>query len=192
MKPTAFLAILATTSLVAVPALAEPLDIAEVETTVTLDDVEANALDYWPEIGADLNALVSAGLIDQMEPNGDYSIRLDVTEMSLEGATVLGAEGEFNELDGWVYIYGPTETTEPVERLRIQLSAEEAYVEVPSNMTVVAPARAEFYNALVTAFAAKTVSEVAKQETQWFLDDDGRPVLEDSDSNDGDSDGGDD
>lgn len=143
MKTVSLMALLTGTALIATPVVAEPLDIASVETAVTLEDVDSNALDFWPEIAEDMTTLVSAGLIDQITESGDYKVKVDVQEMSLGGATVLGPDGAFNQLNGWVYLFGPESDVQTIEKFQIEMSAEQGAIATPENMIVAVPQRSE-------------------------------------------------
>ena len=169
-KRTALLSLLASASLAATPLMAEPLDISSVEVEANLEAVDSNALDRWPDIAEDLTLLISAGLDEQMEANGDYDVRVDVTEISNMGTTYLSDEGEFNTLEGWVYIDGP-DSDFPLKKFEIALSAEELDGVTAINATMVPPDRAAFYDALVMGFAHKVVADVSELETQWLVPD---------------------
>ncbi|SDE77295.1 hypothetical protein SAMN04488117_101163 [Celeribacter baekdonensis] len=167
-KQSAILALFTATSLMAAPICAAPLDIADVTVVTNLEAVEANALDRWPEIAGDLTIAITSGLADHLQEGGDYHITVDVTEISNAGTTLLGNDGAFNQLNGWVYIDGP-DSEEPLKKMWIELSAEEGATLAPSDITIVAPKRIAFYDALVTAFTYKVVSEVSELQTEWLV-----------------------
>lgn len=166
-KRTVLFSLLASASLAATPLMAAPLDISSVEVEANLEAVDANALDRWPDIAEDLTLMISAGLNDQMDVNGDYDVRVDVTEISNMGATFLSDEGEFNTLEGWVYIDGP-DSDEALKKMHVMLKAEELDGVTAINATMVPPDRAAFYDALVMGFATQVVSEVSELEPQWL------------------------
>nr|WP_319251729.1 hypothetical protein [uncultured Celeribacter sp.] len=170
MKRTALFAILASTTLVAAPLAAEPLDISEVEVVTDLEAVDANALDRWPEIAADLTVAITSGLDELMEEDGRYSVSVDVTEISNAGATMLGEDGEFNRIEGWAYVNGPGSDM-PLEKLKIELEAEEGVALVPADVTIKAPERESFYDALVAGFAYEVSSDVSELQTEWLKPD---------------------
>ena len=138
--------------------------IAEADVIVELEDVNANALDYWPTIEKDLEAK----LAEKIEPyySGDgYDITVRLSEISIDGSALLGNEGEFNTLKGWVYIREQG-NPDPVDSVGLSMTAKtgEANYEAPENTVVVVipPARAAFYDALLDRFAERTVEEVEK------------------------------
>ncbi|WP_417261012.1 hypothetical protein [Celeribacter sp.] len=166
-KRTALLSLLASASLAATPLMAEPLDISSVEVTANLEAVDSNALDRWPDIAEDLTLMISAGLDEQMSEDGPYDVRVDVTEISNLGTTYLSDEGEFNTLEGWVYIDGP-DSDEALKKMHVMLKAEELDGVTAINATMVPPDRAAFYDALVMGFATQVVGEVSELQTQWL------------------------
>lgn len=167
LKRNALAAVFATTTILAAPLAAQPLDIADVEVIANLGAVDANALDRWPDIAGDLTVAITSGLEDRLSEDGDYHVTVDLNEISNAGATMLADDGEFNQLKGWVYIDGP-DSDVPLKKIFIDLSAEEGAAMVPSNVTIVPPKRAEFYDALVVTFAQKVVSDVTELETEWL------------------------
>lgn len=162
--------LLATTAL-GTAAMADPLPIKSVETEVKLSSVDANALGYWPEIAADLDQAVTTGLSSQMDEYGDYSVSIEINEISLGGVSELTDDGEFNTINGWVYVNAEDEEF-PVEKFEITMNAETGVpFVVPAGSTIVAPGRTDFYDALVTAFAIETIKDVATLDTTWVDDD---------------------
>ena len=133
--------------------------IAEVDVDVELSDMDANALDYWPDIGHDLAAAILAAA-DPMLAEGGYLVDVQVAEISLAGATKLLESGEFNHLEGWVYIRDE-EGAPPVKSEQIVLDASTFTPGGNSDFFII-PGRPDFYNALVNVFALRTVEEVAE------------------------------
>lgn len=170
MKRTVLFALLTSASVTAGPLLAEPLDISSVEVEANLEAVDSNALDRWPAIAEDLTLAITAGLNDRMEEGGDYDVRVDVTEISNLGATYLSDDGEFNQLEGWVYVDGPG-SDEALKKFHIMLKAEELEGFKPVNVAIVPPDRAAFYDALVMAFADQVVTDVSELQTEWLVPD---------------------
>lgn len=170
MKRTVLFALLTSASLAATPLLAEPLDISGVGVKADLEAVDSNALDRWPDIAEDLTLAITAGLSDQFKENGDYEVRVDVKDISNLGSAYLGDDGKFNRLEGWVYIDGP-DSDEPLKKYHIALKAEELEGFKPVNVAIVPPDRAEFYDALVMAFADQVVTDVSELQTEWLVPD---------------------
>lgn len=148
----------AVAALVATGALAAywPL-ISDADVVVELEDVNANALSYWPDIESDLEAK----LVEKIAPyySGDgYEITISLSEISIDGSALLGNEGEFNTLKGWIYIREKG-NPDPVESLGLSLEAKTGAVD-PSATIVIAPAQDKFYDTLLDRFAERTVEEV--------------------------------
>ena len=131
--------------------------IAEADVKVDLDDVDANALQYWPNIEKDLEAK----LAEKIEPlySGDgYDITVSLSEISIDGSALLGNEGEFNTLKGWVYIREQG-NPDPVDSVGLSLTAKTGDVD-PAADIVIAPSQNAFYDALLDRFAERTIEEV--------------------------------
>lgn len=131
--------------------------IAEADVKVELADVDANALDYWPTIERDLEAKLSAELSPYYSDQG-YDITVRLAEISIDGSALLGNEGEFNTLKGWVYIREQG-NPDPVESVGLSLTAVTGEVD-PEADIVIPPARNAFYEALLVRFAERTIEEV--------------------------------
>lgn len=131
--------------------------ISEADVVVEFDDINANALTYWPDIERDLEAK----LAEKIEPffSGEgYEITVSLSEVSVDGSALLGNDGEFNTLKGWVYIREKGDPT-PVESVGLSLQAKTGEVD-PSADIVIAPSQNAFYDALLTRFAERAVEEV--------------------------------
>lgn len=133
--------------------------ISEADVVVELEDVNANALDYWPAIEADLEEKLAEKIAPYHSGDGhDITVRL--SEISIDGSALLGNEGEFNTLVGWVYIR-EKDNPEPVESIGLSLTATTAETTVASQTAIIIPpARNAFYEALLDRFAERTVEEV--------------------------------
>ncbi len=131
--------------------------IAEADVKVELDDVQANALEYWPDIERDLEEKLASAIAPHYSGDG-YDVTIRLSEISIDGSALLGNEGEFNTLTGWVVVreqHNPA----PVERVWVSLTAKTGEVD-PEADIVIAPARNAFYNALLDRFAERTVEEI--------------------------------
>jgi hypothetical protein len=134
-----------------------PSPISDVKVSVELEAVDANALDRWPSIGNDLSEAILAAAGPYLSEDG-RSVAVVLNEVSLGGTDVLGEEGEFNRLGGWVYVRDdPAEP--PILSEEIVLVAD-TYVPGGTSLIHVVPGRPEFYNALVNVFAIRVVEEV--------------------------------
>jgi hypothetical protein len=147
--------------LAAVPVLAVaqevPTPISDVAVSVELEAVDANALDRWPEIGADLTAAILAAAAPYVADEG-RSVAVVLNEVSLGGTTVLGENGEFNRLGGWVYVRDDP-AAPPILSEEITFQAD-TFVPGGTSELYIVPGRPEFYNALVNVFALRVVEEV--------------------------------
>ena len=132
--------------------------VSEVDVIVELEDAaNANALEYWPSIETDLESLLEEKLAGQMANEGhDVTVRL--AEVSLDGSPLLGTDGEFNTLKGWIYIREPGDP-DPVESVGISLNAEvgEGDEDALINLN---PSIDDMYRALLDRFAERTIEEV--------------------------------
>lgn len=114
---------------------------------------DTNALKLWPDVTEDLQKMVKDAVQPMMADDGvDVKVRL--TEMSLEGETMLPDDGEFNWLSGWVFLY---RDGTPVKSFPVIMRADSPdAVSVPGAVIVVAPNDSDYYNALLAGFAAHT------------------------------------
>ncbi len=131
--------------------------IAEADVKVELDDVNANALQYYPNIEQDLEAKLAEKIQPHHSDDG-YDVTVSLSEISVDGSVLLGNEGEFNTLKGWVYIREQG-NPDPVESVGLSLTAVTGEVD-PAADIVIAPSQNAFYDALLDRFAERTVEEV--------------------------------
>lgn len=143
-------------------AMAEDLKIAEIEVKSELADVtDSNALQFWPEIESDLKTAVEAALVPMLDENGD-DVVVSLSEVSLSGSAVLGDAGEFNQMRGWVYVFGDDRSA-PKHSFEVILSAQSAAVgSVPENTIIIPVSDADFYNVLIAAFATSTAEKLGE------------------------------
>ena len=134
-----------------------PVAISDVDVTVEIEAVDSNALDRWPEIGADLAAAIMAAAAPYIAEGG-RSVSVVLNEVSLGGTTILGESGEFNRLGGWVYVRDDP-ANPPIVSEEIELQAD-TFVPGGTSQFYVVPGRPEFYNALVNVFAVRVIEEV--------------------------------
>ncbi|MGR3321222.1 MAG: hypothetical protein ACU0DK_04745 [Pseudooceanicola sp.] len=137
----------------AAPVLAvdEPFPVSGVEVTTDLDNVDvSNVNAFYPEMNADLEKLIWAQ-IENPQTDGSKGFNIDVklTEVALDGGQ-LGAEGEFNTLDG-VVTYRFDDAPQPSGTFPIEVRSGAG--DAPVGVIVVAPSEADYYSAMLTAFA---------------------------------------
>lgn len=132
--------------------------IAEADVVVELEDAKnANALQFWPQIETDLETV----LAQKMQPfySGEgYDVTIRLTKVSMTGSTLLTDKGEFNHLEGWVYVRNQDDP-DPVDSFKVIISAETGTAGLSEGMYLL-PGLADFYVALLNGFADKTVREI--------------------------------
>lgn len=139
-------------------ATAQDVSVADIDVTVELGDVEnANALDYWPSIEADMEKVMTDRVSAFYAPDG-VDIDVSVTEVSLSGSKLLSDDGEFNTLQGWVYVRDENNGN-LLDTFHINLRAETGMVGWQDG-AVKLPEMQAFYDTLIEAFAEKTVEGV--------------------------------
>ncbi len=149
--------------LAALPALvaqADPIRIDEIRVTTDLEAMEYNALDYWPEMQADIQNAIAQKVAD-FPGEVVYDVDVTIDAVSLNGSGLLNGEGEFNHLRGWVRAYPDGYPAAP-QTFSVEMVAttdEPAFVSGP--VVIVPPAEGEFYAALVDAFAAEAAAQLA-------------------------------
>ena len=131
----------------------------EADVVVELEDAEnANALEYWPRIEADLEEVMAA-YVAPMKSGDGYDVTVRLTEVSLSGSKVLEGEGEFNHLEGWVYVRDQGEPS-VVDSFKVTIDAKTGSAGIADGM-VILPDMDAFYVALLNGFADKTVKTIA-------------------------------
>ncbi len=151
-------------------AAADPVALSNIEVRTDLTDFEnSNALEYWPDLAADLSAAI-AERSNLTGDSSDPSVRIEVTEVAVNGATMLPDTGEFNELFG-IVIGMPGESAledgqnnrgvdEPFLESPILLHAKEGTAIAGEGVIMVPPSQDDFYNAMVATFADIVVQKV--------------------------------
>jgi hypothetical protein len=138
-----------------------PAPISDVKVSVELEAVDANALDRWPSIGNDLTEAILAAASPYLAEDG-RTVAVVLNEVSLGGTAVLGEEGEFNRLGGWVYVRDdPAEP--PIVSEEVVLVAD-SFVPGGTSLIHIIPGRPEFYNALVNVFAIRVIEEAQEAD----------------------------
>ncbi len=135
----------------------DQIPIGNIAVTVEFEDVDANALQYWPNIATDLQAAIEARAMPYRASDGvDISVQLK--EISLSGSRILSGTGEFNHLEGWAYFRRAGEDV-PFDQESIVLDASTVQAGV-SPEGIVVPGVPVFYSALIDGFAIATVDKL--------------------------------
>ncbi|RKF14867.1 hypothetical protein D6850_08325 [Roseovarius spongiae] len=155
-------------------AAADPLAVSDVEVRTDLTDFEnSNALDYWPELAADLGAAITERV--NLTGKAEHpSITVEVTEIAVDGSTILPESGEFNQLVG-VVIGEPGESTiekpekasdqpQPFVNVPVILHATEGEATGGPDVIVIPPSQDDFYHAMLDAFADIVVEKVDEKK----------------------------
>ncbi len=160
------------TSLAGVGALALAAAAAAQAQTTTISDIQveadltavtsSTAAAYWGTLDADLSAALAAELVDVIAPDGMLLI-VDLDEISLASLLEAQAGADDARLTADIGLYDLR--TEDVERqFTISASMNEVAPYLPAGVDVVtvSPTSAEFYGAVVKAFA-RGVSDTIRQ-----------------------------
>lgn len=155
--------ILASASMIALASVAqaEQLRVNSIDVTVELPVAEgANALELWPTIESDLETAIATDIADQIGES-IHDVRVNLNEVSLDGAYVLEPGGAFNTMAGFVNVFRDDETV-PLESFPLRLEAYSASaVNAPEGAIILPPEQEAFYDALIMAFAAETGKHLA-------------------------------
>lgn len=137
--------------------------VSKVDVYAEIEDVQnANALQFWPDIETDLQAVIQAMLGNRATDDGmEMTVRID--EVSLSGSELLTGEGEFNRLQGWVYFKEPVDA-EPLFQAEITVDAETGAIDlsrVEGDVVMIKmPDMPDFYTALLVGFADVAVGQI--------------------------------
>jgi hypothetical protein len=157
-----FTTLLATAAIgVAGAASAADVTLADVDVIVEFEDAEnANAQEFWPAIETDLETVFAAKTAAMHSDEGlDVNVRL--TEVSLSGSQILTGEGEFNHMEGWVYVREQGDP-DPLESFKVIIDAKTGSAGIIEGMVIV-PDMQDFYVALLNGFADKTLQEIEEE-----------------------------
>lgn len=167
--------LLQTTALCVGMALAAPAafaapQISDVEVRTDLSDYESsNALDYWPNLAEDLGKAIVAQA--ELADSAEFpSIVVEVTNVAVDGNPVLPNTGEFNQLGGIVQVFpgdptltkapGDRGTEDPIQNYPLRLHAIAGEAAPGEGWITIPPSQDDFYNAMITAFAAEVLKNM--------------------------------
>ena len=80
--------------------------VADIDVSVEFAANDANALEFYPTLEADLETKIAESLAPMMDDNGGR-IEVIVKDLSVDGSAILNGEGEFNTLSGGLFFYAP-------------------------------------------------------------------------------------
>lgn len=130
----------------------EPVKISAIDVETSVSDVaNSNALEFYPDLAEDLRAEV-AERVELSSDGADPRIKIDLRKVALNGATMLGDDRKFNQLEGVVDITSPTGDSSGFS-FPVMVAAESGEEVLPEGYVTVPPSEAEFYVALVSTFA---------------------------------------
>lgn len=138
-------------------AAAEP-PVAEIDVSADFSAVDgANALEFWPDLEADLEARIAEAVAPMMTDDGGR-VQVIVNEVSVDGVALLQGEGEFNTLSGGIFYYPPeagdegtTPQTASITVVATPDYSQAATIEGP--VLIMPPTDGTVYDAMLDGFA---------------------------------------
>jgi hypothetical protein len=131
----------------------QPLMISDVSVQTDLAAVGSReAVSYWQSLNSDLETAIANEFVGRIDPAGP-SITVDVDEISLNSPFLAGASPATATLSGRVELISPAGTTDAA--YNVTATAQDAIDFLPagSDITTIQPTSAEYYRAIVQAFA---------------------------------------
>lgn len=130
----------------------EPLAISDVTVETDLAAVGSRgAVSYWRGLSADLETAIANQFVGRIDPAGP-TIHVDVDELSLNSAFT-SATAETAVLTGRVDLVSPAETTISSYNVTARSQDVQDFLPTGANVVSVPPTSAEYYQAIVQAFA---------------------------------------
>jgi hypothetical protein len=130
---------------------AQPLLISGVNAQTDLAAVGTReAVGQWRNLDADLETAIAAQFVGRIDPLGKQ-INVDVDEFSLNSFT--GAAPETARLAGRVELRSPDGTLEAAYNVTASSQDVQDFLPAGSNVVTIEPTSAEYYQAIVQAFA---------------------------------------
>ncbi|WP_375690727.1 hypothetical protein [Pseudooceanicola sp. LIPI14-2-Ac024] len=145
-------------SSLAVQALDRPFPVSEVQVTTELENVSvSDVTNFYPAFNEDLEKAIWSQIENPQNGGRGFEIDVKVTEVALDDGA-LGPDGKFNNLDG-IVTYTFQGADQPSGTFPIEVTAQSG--EAPAGAIVVMPSEADFYQAMVMAFAAGVNDKMA-------------------------------
>ncbi len=139
----------------------EPLTISEVTVQADLPAVGSRqAVGYWQNLSGDLETAIAAQFVGRIDPGGKR-IAVDVDEISLNSPFASGATAETARLSGEVTLINPDGTNAAVYNVTATSQDVVNYLPPGSNIVSIKPTSAEYYQAIVQAFARGTAQTLS-------------------------------
>lgn len=152
LRNITFAAGISTLALSAGAFAADDLRISDIDVEASVAaSADSNALTFYPNLEEDLRSEV-AKRVPLSADGADPQIRIDVRNIALNGATMLPASKEFNELEGVVNITSPAGENAGLS-FPVRISAYTGDAIAPEGFVNVPPTKTDFYTAMVSTFA---------------------------------------
>jgi hypothetical protein len=138
-----------------------PLTISGVTVEADLPAVGSpQAVAYWQNLSGDLETAIAAEFAGRIDPMGKQ-ITVDVDEISLASPFATGATAETARLAGTVTLINPDGTNAAVYNVTATSADVVTYLPAGSNIVSIRPTSAEYYQAIVRAFARGTAQTLS-------------------------------
>ena len=139
----------------------QPLTISGVTVQADLPAVGSpQAVAYWQNLDEDLETAIAAQFVGRIDPAGKQ-ITVDVDEISLASPFASGATAETARLAGTVTLINPDGTNAAVYNVTASSADVVTYLPEGTNIVAVQPTSAEYYRAIVQAFARGTAQTLS-------------------------------
>jgi hypothetical protein len=131
----------------------EPLLISDIEVQADLNSIGSRqAVGYWQGLSADLETALANQFVGQIDPSGNRIV-VDIDELSLSSPFATGATAETARLTGRVELLNPAGTLESAYDVTATATDVADFLPAGTDIVTVAPTSAEYYQAIVQAFA---------------------------------------
>jgi hypothetical protein len=135
----------------------EQLRIADVAVEADLSAVGSReAVGYWGNLAPDLEAAIASQFLGRIDPEG-YDILVNIDELSLASPFAPAATAETARLSGQVELISPAGTREAVYNVTATATDVVDFLPAGTDIVTVRPTSAEYYQAIVQAFARGTM-----------------------------------
>lgn len=138
--------------------------VSEIDVSTSYEAAEdTNAQAVFPEISDDLRAEI-AKRIPTSSDAGDPRIDVEVRKIALNGNMMIPETGEFNQLEGVVYIASDDADVDS-RSFPVRISALPGEQTAPEGVTLIQPTTGDYYTVMISAFADRVAEELAKANT---------------------------